>query len=209
MKLPDLAIRRPVLITVFFLIVTLLGAISFRQLPIDLMPDISLPTVTVTTNYQGVGPKEMEELVSIPLERALSSVQAVREITSTSSEGTSRLRVSFEWGTDLNAAADDIRARIDRIRRQLPDEADSPSIYKFDVSSFPIIFLGVSGDMPPRELREFCEKQIQYRFERIRGVAQADIWGGLSREIHVNMDRSRKHGLRISPAQVIAALRRE
>ncbi len=209
MKLPDLAIRRPVFITVIFLIVTLLGAISFSQLPIDLMPDISLPTVTVTTTYEGVGPQEMEELVSMPLERALSSVPAVREITSTSSEGTSRLRVSFEWGTDLNEAADDIRSRIDRIRRQLPDEADPSSIFKFDVSSFPIIFLGVSGDMPPRELREFCEKQIQYRFERIPGVAQADIWGGLSREIHVNLDRSRKHGLRISPAQVIAALRRE
>ncbi|HSR54556.1 MAG TPA: efflux RND transporter permease subunit [Acidobacteriota bacterium] len=209
MKLPEIAIRRPVFIIVCFLIVSLLGAISFARLPIDLMPDISLPTITVTTTYDGVGPQEMEELVSIPLERTLSSVPGVREITSTSSEGSSRLRVSFEWGTNLDSAADDIRTRIDRVRNQLPDDADSPRIFKFDVSSFPIIFLGVSADLSPRDLREFAEKQLQYRFERIPGVAQADIWGGLERQIHVRLDRKKTHALRISPSQVIAALQRE
>lgn len=209
MKLPALAIRRPVFITVVFLIVTLLGAISFLRLPVDLMPDISLPTITVQTTYQGVGPEEMEELVSIPLERALASTPGVKEITSTSSEGSSQIRLSFEWGTNLDSAADEIRARIDRARGQLPLEASTPTIFKFDVSTFPIIFLGVSADMPPRELREFSEKQLQYRFERIPGVAQADIWGGLEREIHVNLNREKMHALRITPSQVIAALRRE
>ncbi len=209
MNLTDLAIRRPVLITVVFLIITLLGGVSFLRLPVDLMPDVSFPTLTVQTTYGGVGPEEMEELVSIPLERALSATPGIEEITSTSSEGNSRIRLSFAWGTDLDAATDEVRARLDRARGQLPNDADTPTVFKFDVSDFPIIFMGVSGDMDPRELREFTDKQLKYRFERIAGVAQANVWGGLSREIHVNLDRSQMHALRINPNQVITALRRE
>ncbi|MCH6570682.1 MAG: efflux RND transporter permease subunit, partial [Acidobacteria bacterium] len=209
MNLTNLAIRRPVLITVVFLIITLLGGVSFLRLPVDLMPDVSFPTLTVQTTYGGVGPEEMEELVSIPLERALSATPGIEEITSTSSEGNSRIRLSFAWGTDLDSATDEVRARLDRARGQLPDDADTPTVFKFDVSDFPIIFMGVSGEMGPRELREFTDKQLKYRFERIAGVAQANVWGGLSREIHVNLDRSQMHALRINPNQVITALRRE
>ena len=209
MNLPKLAIDRPVLVTVFFLIITLMGAVSFLQLPVDLMPDVSMPTLTVRTAYTGVGPQEMEELVSIPLERSLASTPGVREITSTSSEGNSSIRLSFEWGTDLDAAANEVRTRIDRTRGQLPEDAETPTIFKFDLNSFPIIFLGVSGDMDPRTLRDFVENQIRYRFERIPGVAQADIWGGLTRKIHVKLKRAHMNGLKIDPSQVVAALRRE
>ncbi|MCH7804879.1 MAG: efflux RND transporter permease subunit, partial [Acidobacteria bacterium] len=209
MNLTNLAIRRPVLITVVFLIITLLGGVSFLRLPVDLMPDVTFPTLTVQTNYGGVGPEEMEELVSIPLERALSATPGIEEMTSTSSEGNSRIRLAFAWGTDLDSATDEVRSRLDRARGQLPEDADTPTVVKFDVSDFPIIFMGVSGDMDPRELREFTDKQLKYRFERIAGVAQASVWGGLSREIHVNLDRSQMHSLRINPNQVIAALRRE
>ena len=209
MNLPELAIRRPVFITVVFLIVTLLGAISFMQLPVDLMPDVSFPTLTVQVGYAGVGPEEMEELVSIPLERALASTPGLEEITSTSSEGSSRISLSFAWGTDLDAATDEVRARLDRVRGGFPENAGTPTVFKFDVSQFPIMFMGVSGEMAPRELREFTDRQVRYRFEQIDGVAQADVWGGLSREIHVNLDRSKMHALRISPNQVMAALRRE
>ncbi len=209
MNLPELAIRRPVFITVVFLIVTLLGAISFMQLPVDLMPDVSFPTLSVQVSYAGVGPEEMEELVSIPLERTLASTPGLEEITSTSSEGSSRIRLFFAWGTDLDAATDEVRARLDRVRGGFPENAGTPTVFKFDVSQFPIMFMGVSGEMDPRELREFTDRQLQYRFERIDGVAQADVWGGLSREIHVSLDRSKMHALRISPNQVMAALRRE
>ena len=209
MNLPELAIRRPVLITVVFLIVTLLGAISFMQLPVDLMPDVSFPTLTVQVGYAGVGPEEMEELVSIPLERTLASTPGLEEITSTSSEGSSRIRLSFAWGTDLDAATDEVRARLDRVRGGFPENAGTPTVFRFDVSQFPIMFMGVSGEMDPRQLREFTDRQLQYRFEQIDGVAQADVWGGLSREIHVNLDRSKMHALRISPNQVMVALRRE
>ena len=157
MNLTNLAIRRPVLITVVFLIITLLGGVSFLRLPVDLMPDVSFPTLTVQTTYGGVGPEEMEELVSIPLERALSATPGIEEITSTSSEGNSRIRLSFAWGTDLDSATDEVRARLDRARGQLPDDADTPTVFKFDVSDFPIISMGVSGEMGPRDLREFSD----------------------------------------------------
>ncbi|MEE8349343.1 MAG: efflux RND transporter permease subunit, partial [Acidobacteriota bacterium] len=121
----------------------------------------------------------------------------------------SRIRVALEWGTDLDEATDEIRTRMDRVRGQLPEDADTPTIFKFDSTSLPVLFLGVSGNMNPRALREFTETQLQYRFERIPGVAQLDLFGGLNREIHVNMDRSKMHSFRISPAQVISALRRE
>ena len=208
MSLPDLAIRRPVFITVVFLIVVLLGALSFTLLPVDLMPDVSFPTISATTIYEGVGPQEIEELVTIPLERALSSTPSLKEIVSKSSEGSSRIVMSFEWGTDLDSASDEIRTRIDRIRDNLPEDSETPSLFKFDVSTFPIIFLGISGNMNPRDLREFAEKQIQYRFERIPGVAQAEVWGGLERQIHVIMDRSKMDTYRISPSQLITAVRR-
>ena len=143
MNLTHLAIRRPVFITVVFLIITLLGGVSFMRLPVDLMPDVSFPTLTVQSNYGGVGPEEMEELVSIPLERALSATPGIEEITSTSSEGNSRIRLSFAWGTDLDSATDEVRARLDRVRGQLPDDASTPTVFKFDVSDFPIIFMGV------------------------------------------------------------------
>jgi len=161
MNLTNLAIRRPVLITVVFLIITLLGGVSFLRLPVDLMPDVTFPTLTVQTNYGGVGPEEMEELVSIPLERALSAAPGIEEMTSTSSEGNSRIRLAFAWGTDLDSATDEVRSRLDRARGQLPEDADTPTVVKFDVSDFPIIFMGVSGDMDPRELREFTDKQLK------------------------------------------------
>ena len=209
MSLPDLAIRRPVFITVIFMIVALLGATSFFQLPVDLMPDVAFPTISVTTNYEGVGPQEMEELITIPLERAMSSTPGIKEITSRSSEGSSRVRVSFEWGTDVDEAANELRTRVDRVRGQLPEDASTPYLFKYDISVFPVMFLGINSPMHPRELREFAEKQIRYRLERIPGVAQADVWGGLVRQIHVVMNRAKLHTLRISPSQLMTALRRE
>jgi hydrophobic/amphiphilic exporter-1 (mainly G- bacteria), HAE1 family len=209
MKLAASAINRPLMTAVFYMILIILGGISFMRLPIDLMPDVSFPTITVRTNYTGVGPQEIEKLVTEPIERALGSVPGIEEITSTSSEGSSSVRVSFVWGSDLAEAAEEVRTRIDRIRAILPEDSDPPIIFKFDISQFPIMFLAVSGEMDPRDLRYFVEDQIQYRLERARGVAAVDIRGGLRREIHVNLNRERLQSMQIGTDQVLSALRRE
>ncbi len=146
MSLPRFAIRRPIAVYMVAAVAILLGAISFWQLPVDLMPDVEFPTITVFTEYTGVAPEEMETLITRPIERTVSSAPGVEEITATSSEGQSRVQVKFEWGTNLDEAANEVRTRIDRVRRTLPEDAEPPTLFKFDVSQFPILFMAVSGD---------------------------------------------------------------
>ncbi|RJP21229.1 MAG: efflux RND transporter permease subunit [Candidatus Omnitrophota bacterium] len=207
MSISHFAIRRPVTTTMFFLMVVLFGVVSFIRLPIDLMPDITYPAITVATSYEHVGPEEMEQLITRPIEETVSSIQGVEKITSTSTEGSSSVRVGFMWGTDLDNAANDIRARVDRIRDRLPEDADSPVIWKFDLSAFPVLFLGVSGRLDPVEMRDLVEHQIKYRLERVPGVAAIDIRGGLKREIHVDLDRRKLTALDLSLNAILAALK--
>jgi hydrophobic/amphiphilic exporter-1 (mainly G- bacteria), HAE1 family len=203
------SVNRPVLTTVIFFIIILIGAVSFQRLSIDFMPSVEYPTVTVSASYGNVGPLEIEELITRPLEESLAAVQGVEEISSTSSEGSSRVGVSFEWGTDLDVATNDVRERIDRISRSLPDDVDRPNIMKYDVNSMPILYLGVSSNMNTLDLRELIEDQVQYRLERVNGVASTSVRGGLTRELHVNLKAAKLKALGISPQTVITALNNE
>ena len=202
-------VQRPILTTIIFLIVILLGLVAFSRLSIDLMPEITYPTISVTTDYGNVGPQEMEESVTRPIEEALAAVQGVEEITSSSTEGRSRVRVAFSWGTELDVAANDIRDRIDRVMGRLPEDISRPMIRKFDLSAFPIVFLGVSSNLNPLDLRQIVEDQVKYRLERVPGVAAVDIGGGLSREIHVNLNSAQLKALGLSTDAILSALRSE
>ncbi|HEX5760008.1 MAG TPA: efflux RND transporter permease subunit [Thermoanaerobaculia bacterium] len=204
------AVHRPVTTIMGTLIVVLLGAVAALQLPVDLMPEVSYPTLTVRTAYPNVGPQEVEDLVTRPIENAVAAIAGVETITSTSAEGDSSVRVSFTWGTDLDAAAEEVRSRVDRIRGTLPEEADTPSVFKFDLAAFPIVFLGVASQtLEPPELRQFTEERIQRRLERVPGVASVDIRGGLRRQVQVNLDRDRMLALGLSADRVTRLLREE
>ncbi|MBL8233487.1 MAG: efflux RND transporter permease subunit [Bryobacterales bacterium] len=210
MSLPEFSIRRPVTIAMCTLIVILLGSIAFVRLPVDLMPDTVYPTISVRAEYPGVAPEEMENLVARPLEEAFSSAPGVEEITSNSTEGTTSVRVSFVYGTNLDEAANELRIRLDRRRSALPEDMEPPVMYKFDVSQYPIMFLTVAAsDMDPRQLRHFTEKQIQYRLERVPGVAQFTVRGGLRREIHVDLNLEKLRALNLSVADVVRIVRQE
>ncbi|MBS1829861.1 MAG: efflux RND transporter permease subunit [Acidobacteria bacterium] len=210
MSLPEFSIRRPVTVFMCTLIAILLGGIAFVRLPVDLMPDIVYPTISVRAEYPGVAPEEMENLVARPLEEAFSSAPGVEEITSTSTEGNTSVRVSFVYGTNLDEAANELRIRLDRRRSALPEDMEPPIMYKYDVSQYPIMFLTVaSTDLDPRALRHFTEKQIQYRLERVPGVAQFTVRGGLRREIHVDLDLEKLRALNLSVAQVVSIVRQE
>ncbi len=187
MKISQYSVHHPIFTVMIFLIVIILGFISFTRLPIDLMPDITYPTLSVSTSYGNASPEEMEELITRPVEEALAAVPGVEEISSTSSEGSSSVRVSFAWGTDLDEASNDVRDRLDRMITSLPEEVERPRLRKFDPSSFPILILGASADLDPIQTRRLIDTQIKYRIERVPGVASLDIWGGLEREIHVNL----------------------
>ena len=210
MSLPEFSIHRSVTVLMGCLIAMLLGGIAFMRIPVDLMPETEYPTISINVSYEGVAPEEMETLVSRPLEQVLAAAPGLEEITSSSSEGRSSVRCRFAYGTDMDEAANDLRTRIDRRRSSLPDDIDPPTLYKYDVSQYPVMFLTVaSSELDAKELRHFAEKYIQFRIERVNGVAQARVSGGLRRQIHVNLALDKLRSLNLSVSGVVQTLRRE
>jgi HAE1 family hydrophobic/amphiphilic exporter-1 len=191
------------------LIVIILGGVSLIRLPIDLMPDITYPTLSISTGYESASPEEIEELVTRPLEEGMSAVPGVEEVSSISTEGLSTLRVTFAWGTDLDAAANDIRDRLDRVIPLLPDDADRPRLRKFDLASFPILIIGAASNLDPIQMHRIIDEQVTYRLERIPGVAAVDVWGGLEREIHVNLYPDKINALGLPLDQILRRIREE
>ncbi len=207
MKISQIAVDRPILTIMVSLIVIILGAVALSRLPIDLMPDVTSPTISISTSYSKASPLTMEELVTRPIEEAVAAVPGVQEISSRSTEGNSNVQVSFSWGTDLDAASNDIRDRLDRIISRLPDEAGRPSLRKYDMSATPVIMMGVTSELDVLELRRILEEQVSYRLERVDGVASVNIWGGRTREIHINIDPVKMNALKVPLDQVISRIR--
>ncbi len=172
MKLTRFSIHRPIFTTMVVLIVIVLGTVSLQRLSIDLMPDITMPRLSVRTFYTNASPEEIETLITRPIEEAMSAISGVEEVSSSSSEGRSVVTVTFTWGTDIDEAANDVRDRLDRIIPRLPDDADRPLLRKFDLADFPILIIGASSDLDPVEMRRIIDEQISYRIERVAGVAE-------------------------------------
>ncbi|MEA5446324.1 efflux RND transporter permease subunit [Gammaproteobacteria bacterium AB-CW1] len=206
MKIANFTVRRPVLTTMAVLIAVLIGLFSLSRLPIDLMPDVTFPTLTVVTTYENAAPEEVEETITRRVEEAVATVAGIEELTSTSQEGSSNVRITFEWGTDLDVAANDIRDRLDRIGNALPDEANRPQLRKFDPASFPILIYGLASDLDPIALRSLIDEEISYRIERIPGVAALDVWGGLERQIQIRVDPDRLQALDLPLSEVRSRL---
>ena len=209
MSVPRTAIQRPVTMFMICGVVILLGVMSLARLPVDLMPDITYPSLTVRVSYPGVGPLEMEELVTRPIEQAVSATSGVERLESTSSEGSSRVTLNFAWGTDLNEAADDVRNRLDRVRGRLPEEADPPVMFKFDANASPIMGIGVEGKFDRVMLRELAENDLSPRLERVPGVASVSVEGGLRRQIHVELSREKITALELPVNRIVQLLRSE
>ncbi len=209
MSIPRLAIQRPVTMFMLSAIITLLGFISLTRLPVDLMPEFQQPTLNIRTSYAGVGPLEMEELITRPIEQAVGAVPGLTRIESSSSEGNSQVQLNFEWGSNLAESADEVRTRMDRIRGRLPEDADPPTIQKFDPSQLPVAQIGIEGDYDPVTLREIAQNEIAPRFERLDGVAAVNVSGGLRRQIHVDLSKEKITALNLSVTQVVSSLRQE
>jgi HAE1 family hydrophobic/amphiphilic exporter-1 len=209
MNISRFSVHRPVLTVMVSLIVIIVGGVSLSRLSIDLMPDITYPTLSISTEYENASPEEIEELITRPIEEAMSAVPGVEEVTSVSAEGRSSVRVTFTWGTDLDAAANDIRDRLDRVLPLLPDDAERPSLRKFDLASFPILILGASSNLDPIQMRRIIDNQITNRIERIPGVASLDVRGGLDREIHVNLNAEKLKALGLPIDQILNRIKEE
>lgn len=209
MRIHDLAIRRGVAFTMLFLALGALGLFSAIRLKPELLPDIKYPVISVMTTYQNVSAEDIETLITRPIEEAVSTVSRVKEVSSISKEGISIVMVEFEWGTDMDTAALDVKDRIGMIEDFLPDEASKPLVFKFDPSMIPIAFVGVSGNRPASEIRKIAEDEIVPAFERIDGVAAAQVEGGAEREIQVLVDHRKLAAYDLPISRVINALRME
>ncbi|RJX24083.1 MAG: efflux RND transporter permease subunit [Desulfobulbus sp.] len=207
MSLPSFSVRRPIFTIMVTLVVILIGAVSLNRLRIDLLPDVELPTLTVRTSYEGASPEVMERLVTQILEEIIATVPGVEEMTSQSSEGMSSIRVSFVWGTDIDTAALDVMTKIEEEIDELPEDAERPRVRKFDIGSFPVVILGISSELNPVELTELVENQIRYRFSRVPGVAQVDVWGGFNREVRIELDPDRVNALGLPLDTILQAIR--
>jgi len=209
MTLSERAVRRPVTTCMVFVAVIVLGAVSLSRLAIDLLPEVDFPAISVFSEYEGVAPEEMETLITRPIEEAVSRVQGIDRIEAFSAEGRSTVSLRFAWGTSLDSALNDVRAAIERIRDDLPEDARTPVVFKFDLAAFPIVMLTLSGDMEPWKLRKLAEETLSYRLERVEGVAAVGVRGGDRREIHVDLDAERLSAHALTAAAVAEAIRRE
>jgi HAE1 family hydrophobic/amphiphilic exporter-1 len=209
MNLPKAAVHRPVMTTVIFVALLVLGVVSFTRLQINLLPDIEFPSASIVTTYEGAGPAEIETLITRPIEQAVSTISGVERVSSLSAEGRSRVSVRFVWGTDLATALNDVRAAVARVEGRIPDDADDPLVYNFDLGSFPVVYLGVSGPIDVPSLRLLTEKELGPRLERLEGVARASVRGGLTREIHILLDAQRLKALELAPETIVEALRNQ
>lgn len=209
MKIPEFSVTRKVTTAMLAMILVVLGGLAFTRLGLDFFPDIEFPTVSVITIYSGASSEDMENVVTRPLEQVVNSVNRVKKVTSISSESASVIMIEFEWGTNLDFAAQDVRDQIGLYRNFLPEGAQDPLVVKFNLSQFPILFGGITADMPTVELKELIENEVAPRLERIDGVASAQVFSTDVREIRVDIDRAALESFSLSLERVILALRME
>ncbi len=209
MSITNTAVKRPIATTMVFLIVIVLGVMAFRYLPVDLLPPIEYPQLSVATDYPNVGPEEIEKIITQRVENAIAGIPGVEKVRSSSEEGQSRVTLEFAQGTDLDVAANEVRAALDRLRDELPPEADAPRIWKFDPNNFPVVIVGANSDMNLQQLTQVLEREVTKRFEQISGVGSIDIWGGVYKEVHVELRRDRLIASGLSSDQVQQAIASE
>lgn len=184
----------------------ILGGVALTRLPLALLPEMNLPAAVVITNYENVGPREIETQVTRPIEEIMATVSNVTRVRSTSSPGVSQVVVEFDWGTDMDFAALEMREQLDLVRAFLPDGVEQPQVFRFDPSMQPIFQFNVGGMDDPSLLRQFVDDELKNRLERVEGVAQVNVSGGLEREVRVEVDQARLEAWGLSIQQVAQAL---
>ena len=196
----EICVKKPVAVFMAIISILLLGFISLSRLAIDFLPNMEVPYITIVTQYDNAGPEEIEKSITRLIERAISSVNNVKTITSSSEEGESRVNIEFNWGSDLSDAAADIREALDIVKGSLPDDAESPRVFKFSTDMIPIMYIFFYGTENLAALYNYVDTQIVDRIEQAQGVARAEIRGGLQSQIKVdvNMNRLQAYGLDIN-----------
>ena len=208
MKVVSFATRRPVTVFIFALAAVVFGGVAFRDLAVDLLPDITYPSLTVQTQYEGAAPVEMENLITRPVEDAVGVVNGVNRVISSSRADISEVTLEFSWGTNMDFASLDVRERLDQVR--LPIEAERPVLLRYDPSLDPILRMGLAaGGSDLIALRLLAEEDLKRKLERLEGVAAVVVSGGLEEEIQVEIDERRLTSLGLTMNQVMNRLAQE
>jgi HAE1 family hydrophobic/amphiphilic exporter-1 len=208
MFLAKISIDRPVLVTMAIMVFVVFGSLAYMEMPLNLIPDVELPYVSIMTVYSGAGPREVETQVTSKLEEVAATVPQIDYLQSYSIENVSIILVAFQQGKDINVGSAEVKDKVDGVLRDLPDGVDRPSVQKFDFSSFPFMDLVLSGDMDSREMFELADGQLKERLSQIKGVAQVTINGGAKREIGIEVPNRVVFQNSVSPTllnQILAA----
>jgi len=191
MSLPKVSVERPVTMVMGLIAIMILGIVALSRLPIDQLPNIEFPVLSVITSYEGASPQEVEKQVTRIIEAAVSGVNDIDHIESTSAEGQSVVTVYFNWGTDLDARASDIREKLDFVKKALPQDAGTPSVFKFSSAMLPIMMVSITGIDDQEALYTIADSQVKARLEQVSGVANVTVAGGVKKEVRVDVDRNR------------------
>jgi len=202
MNLPKLAIDRPVFVSCVVILLMVLGYMAYRSLGVDLFPDVSFPFVSVTTNYKGAAPEEIETQISKPIEEQISTLEGVKKVYSVNQEGFSIVTVQFTLETDSKDAEQRVRDKMSFVRPQLPKDIEEPVIQRLDPSDSPIMILSLQSGLTPSQAYDIVDQVIKPQLSQVSGVGVVDIIGGLKREIRVELDRNKLNAYRISATSV-------
>src|SRR3954449_1191543 len=190
-KLAEICIRRPVFAAMIVLSLVVVGTASYFKLGVDRFPSVDVPTISVRTGLPGGSPPEVETLVTQPIENVVNTVDGIDELRSVSGQGQSFVIVTFKLNRDIESAAQDIRDRVTSLGRDLPEDATPPVVQKFDNDSTPVVTIALSADRSIRELTELADKVVRVQLERVGGVGEVRVVGGLDRAINVWIDAER------------------
>jgi HAE1 family hydrophobic/amphiphilic exporter-1 len=208
-KLAEICIRRPVFASMIVLALVVVGAASFFRLGVDRFPSVDLPTVSIRTGLPGGSPQEVESLVTQQIEEVVNTVDGIDELRSISGQGSSFVIATFKLDRDLESAAQDVRDRVNSLGRSLPEDATPPVIQKFDNDSTPVITISLSADRSIRELTELADKTVRVQLERVSGVGEVRVVGGLDRAINIWIDAERLAAYQIPVTAIRSALTRQ
>jgi len=207
MHLAKFALRNPVTILMAVLGAFILGMVSFSKLPVDMFPDITFPSITVATFYPGANPQDMERMVTYPVEKAVSTVNGVKYVSSISRQGASLVTIYFNWGTNLDGAQSDVLQAINLIHGDLPKDVQYPIIRKFDIAQISVVFIALmGGGLNEGQLYDLAYNVVEPELEHVPNVASARVVGGKIREIQVRFDRQRLEAFNLSPESIIQAV---
>ena len=207
MGISEYSVRRPVTIVILFVLAIGIASILLQNLNMDMYPSTATPTFSVWTRFPGSGPADVERNVTERLERALSSSRGLVNMTSNSQFESSWINLEFEYGTDMDKAVNDAQVLLNRLVNSLPEGVTTPTVRRFDMSALPIMRLVVRGNYPPDQLRIFAEDEIQSAIERVEGVAAAEVTGGTTQLVNVDVSLNRLAAFNLTLNDISNAIR--